>query len=343
MKLALIARMDKSGLGNQTKNLARLLNPHKIILIDSTSFNGRNQYPEIYKNYKNIQIIDGFVQDHQIDAVLSDVEAVLTCETFYNHNIPIEAEKRGIRTYNQANWEFLDNLRSPRIPQPTKFLWPSYWYLETATREFRNKVLYLPPPIFEEDFKRAREINFSRSGKLRLLHSVGRQAIHDRAGTQDLLDSLRFTTADFELVIKMQSDGNLTINDPRVTIDTSSPDNEADIYTDFDAMIQPRRYGGLNLPMNEALASGLPVIMTDVSPNNRVLPPEWLIRSDPKATFMTRTRITAYSANHYSLADKISWLCNISIDNHKKTAYNIYQDNYSPEKLLPRYEEILYG
>lgn len=343
MKLALIARMDKSGLGNQTKNLARLLNPHKIILIDSTSFNGRKQYPEIYKKYKNIQIIDGFIQDHQIDAVLSDVEAVLTCETFYNHNIPIEAEKRGIRTYNQANWEFLDNLKSSRFPQPTKFLWPSYWNIEVAAREFRDKVLYLPPPVFDKDFSDTRKINFSRTGKPRFLHSVGRQAIHDRAGTQDLLNALRFTGADFELVIKMQSDENFIITDPRVIIDKTSPDDEAEVYANFDAMIQPRRYGGLNLPMNEALASGLPVIMTDISPNNRILPQEWLVKSEQKATFMARTRIVVYSASHYALADKISWLCSISIDNQKKTAYNIYQDNYSPEKLLPKYKEILNG
>jgi DNA polymerase I-like protein with 3'-5' exonuclease and polymerase domains len=31
--------------------------------------------------------------------------------------------------------------------------------------------------------------------------------------------------------------------------------------------------------MNEALLSGLPVIMTDVSPNNTILPPEWLVEA----------------------------------------------------------------
>lgn len=37
-------------------------------------------------------------------------------------------------------------------------------------------------------------------------------------------------------------------------------------------MILPRKYAGLCLPMNEALMSGLPVIMTDIEPNNVILP-----------------------------------------------------------------------
>lgn len=343
MKLALIARMDKTGLGNQTRNLAYMLNPHKIILIDSTSFNGNRQYPETYAGYKNITIINGFIPDADIDALLSDVEAVVTCEIFYNHNIVVEAQKRGIRTYNQANWEFLDHLKNRKLPQPTKFLWPSYWNINQAELMFRNKVVYLPPPTFGDNFKQARKINKKRTGKPRFLHSVGRQAIHDRAGTQDLLNALRYTKADFELVIRMQTGKLPEIIDPRVTIDRSAPDNEADIYKDFDAMIQPRRYGGLNLPMNEALASGLPVIMCDIDPNNKVLPQEWLCKASPKGTFMARTKITVYSAEPYSLADRLTWLTQIDLDKQKETAYTIYKDNYSPEALIPKYREILGG
>ena len=41
-------------------------------------------------------------------------------------------------------------------------------------------------------------------------------------------------------------------------------------------MIMPRRYGGLCLPLAEAMTSGLPVFRSSVSPNNE-LPADWLI------------------------------------------------------------------
>jgi hypothetical protein len=47
------------------------------------------------------------------------------------------------------------------------------------------------------------------------------------------------------------------VEDHRVKFDFGDPDDQAELYTDFDALILPQRYGGLCLPMNEALLSGL--------------------------------------------------------------------------------------
>ena len=43
--------------------------------------------------------------------------------------------------------------------------------------------------------------------------------------------------------------------------------------------------------MNEALLSGLPVFMTNVSPNNQILPQDWLVESDSIGTIRTKVRI----------------------------------------------------
>ena len=40
MTLGIIARSDNTGLGNQTRELVKMLNPDKILLIDSKHFNG---------------------------------------------------------------------------------------------------------------------------------------------------------------------------------------------------------------------------------------------------------------------------------------------------------------
>ena len=37
MRLGIIARSDNTGLGNQTRELVNMLNPDKILLIDSTT------------------------------------------------------------------------------------------------------------------------------------------------------------------------------------------------------------------------------------------------------------------------------------------------------------------
>ncbi len=342
MKLGLIVRADKTGLGNQTYNLAQMLKPDKILIIDSTPFNQNEQFFDQYKDFDSI-ISNGFPDDSIIKQFLKGLNVVLTCETFYSPKVVIIAKNQGVKTINQFNYEFLDNLINPRAEMPTLLLSPSYWHLEELQNKFPN-IKYLPPPIFPDRFEEARNINKNRTGKPRFLHIVGRQAVMDRNGTYDLLKALKFTRADFELVVKVQTGSPIIeqfASDSRVIIDHSSPENEADLYKDFDALILPRRYAGQCLPMNEALMSGLPVIMTNIDPNNKILPTKWLVPATKVETLMTRVLLPVYSASSYNLADKITWLCNINLVNEKEEAYNIAYSNYSPEILLPKYKEIL--
>src|SRR5690606_2061207 len=108
-----------------------------------------------------------------------------------------------------------------------------------------------------------------------------------------------------ELVIRSQYPLPYQINDRRVMFDIGNKLEQNELYKDFDAMILPRRYGGLCLPMNEALCSGLPVIMTDISPNNRILPENWLAQARVKTQFMTRTMIDLYMTDLQDLARRI--------------------------------------
>jgi glycosyltransferase involved in cell wall biosynthesis len=62
------------------------------------------------------------------------------------------------------------------------------------------------------------------------------------------------------------------------------------LYEPYDALILPRRYGGLCLPAQEAASMGLPVIMTNCPPQSSWLPPELAISSSP-ATVRTQAGI----------------------------------------------------
>lgn len=337
MKLALIARQDKSGLGQgQTLRLARLLNPDKIMLIDSTSFNGAKQFPEWYKDYGSVTI-NGFPNDLQIRHFISGLDIVLTCETFYNIRFTIIAKDMGVKTVCIANPEFFDWFKPnfTFVPRPDKVIIPSEWMMDRMS-EFN--ATYLPTPIFEDEFKQAREINLKRTGKPRYLFMNGKTAAHDRNGLESVYEALHLSKGDFEIVIKAQGDIKKH-PDPRIIYDFSNPDNQEDLYKDYDAMILPRRYAGQALPMTEALQSALPVIMTDIDPNNKVLPKEWLVPATKTGEFMTRTLIDIFSATPLYLAEMLDaseW------SEAKKYACHLNKQ-YDAETLRPKYEELLWS
>lgn len=346
MKIGIIVRCDKSGLGAQTLRLTKLLNPSKVMIIDSTPFNGNDQHPMWYKDWPSI-IIKGFPTNAQVESFLEDLDVLISAETFYSGHLTHIARTMNVKTILIANYEFLDYLQPvyyDSIPLPTKIITPSYWHLDELQRQF--KAEYLPTPIFDDEFKEAREVNLKRTGKPRYLFLNGKTAAHDRAGLNSLYEALPLAKGDFELVIKSQSDIPKfphplvphILLDNRVSYDFTDPENKAELYTGFDALIHPRRYGGQSLPMCEALISGLPVIMLDIEPNNKILPDSWLVSANKTEEFMTRTMVDIYSADAQELAYALdtlnteAWM--------KDVAYKTGQQ-YEAENLRERYMEVL--
>ena len=342
MRLGIIARSDNTGLGNQTRELVNMLNPDKILLIDSTPFNKNKQHPEWYDQYSCIRT-DGFPSVQQIKIFLNDVDVVLSCETFYDQNFIRFANKRGVKTILQYNYELFGHLSNPELPLPTILLSPSLWQIETIQSMFgdRTKVIHLPPPTTPELFTTAKDNNTSKSHN-RLLHIAGKKAAKDRNGTETVINMLKHSKADYELVIRSQSEIVTNVTDSRLKIEIGNPENREDLYNGFDAMVLPRRYAGLCLPMNEALLSGLPVFMTNVSPNNQILPQDWLIESDPIGTIRTKVRISLFEANNVLLAQTIDKYMSINDKtNYKQQAYELGVNNFSPTILKEKYLELI--
>jgi len=343
-KIGLIARCDKTGLGQgQTLRLARLLKPDKVMLIDSTKFNGNEQYPW-YSQYPST-LIDGFPSDEQIRIFLSGLDLVITCETFYNNRFTTIAKEAKVKTICVANPEFWDYFKpsfASLYPLPDKVIVPSYWMYSTMKHQFGAE--YLPTPIFEDEFKKAREINLKRKDKRKYLFMNGKTAAEDRNGLESLYKALELSANpgwesnnDFTITIKAQHDVKRH-PDPRLIYDFTNPENQADLYTDFDALILPRRYGGQALSMCEALLAGLPVVMTDIEPNNVVLPKDWLVEAYESTELMTRLLIKVYSAEPISLADRLD---NLDVSKEAKLrAYEIGKQ-YDAESLRIKYEELL--
>ena len=342
MRLGIIARSDNTGLGNQTKELVNMLNPDKILLIDSTSFNKNKQHPEWYEKYSCIRS-NGFPSIQQIKMFLGDVDVVLSCETFYDQNFISFANKRNVKTILQYNYELFGHLSNPNLPLPTVLLSPSVWQIESIKKMFggKTKIEHLPPPTDERLFNKIKENNLSKSHN-RILHIAGKKAAKDRNGTETVIDMLKYSKADYELVIKSQSEIETNIKDSRLKIEVGNPDNREDMYDGFDAMVLPRRYAGLCLPMNEALLSALPVFMTDISPNNFILPAEWLVRSDSIGTIRTKVRLELFEADPRALAKTIDDYIAIKDKTpYKEKAYSIGINNFSPNVLKDKYLELI--
>lgn len=342
-KLGIVCFANYSGLGNQTKRLAELLRPYKIMVINSQSFSkNREQHFEWYDNFSGY-IVNGFPKNSEIKVFLRGLTDVIVCENPLNFSLFSQARAQGIRTYCQSNYEFCDNLNNPHLPLPDVFLMPSYWMLEEMQKRFNNEVIHLPPPMDPSEFTSAREVNLNRRPeRLRLLHVVGTLAANDRNGTLDLLKALEHTRGEFSLTIKSQHDlpDEYYVNDSRVIYSISNEQDPAKLYEDFDALILPRRYGGLTLTCNEALMSALPVIMPDISPNNRLLPKEWLCIAYLRERLQTRDLIDVYGTASIDLANKIDWLLKQDIQAMKAQALEIALENFSVSKLKPKYEAL---
>lgn len=346
MRLGIIARSDKTGLGNQTYELTKMLNPDKVLLINSSHFNQNQQFPELYSDYNVTETSRGFPTDKEVAAFLQDLDAVLSCETFYSTTLIDLAKKMGIKTLLQYNFEFLDNLRHADWPLPDVLIAPTLWNFDTVFDMFSNRceVIYLPPPTSADKFEASREANMASGGHSRILHIAGKIADADRNGTNTVMEMLKYSSSDYELVIKVQNPERLEdiSRDPRLTIDNSNPDNSADLYSGFDAMVLPRRYAGLCLPMNEAMMSGLPVFMTDISPNNLLLPKDWLVQSKQISKIKTRTVLPVYEANPRILAELVDNFINDKNKiRDKEKAYVLAQELFSVQSLKDRYLSLI--
>jgi hypothetical protein len=341
-KLGIVVRADDTGLGNQTHELVKMLKPEKILIIDSSTFHKKNiQHHDWYKG-RDVVISKGFPDNSTLLKFFSGINVVLSCETFYSKTFVDLAKKKRIKTILQYNFEFLDNLSNERAALPDVLLAPSLWRFEEVKDRFENKCLvkHLPPPTDASLFKNNREKNKTISR--RLLHVGGNAAIYDRNGTNSVIEMIKYSKEDYELVIKSQTDLKVECDDSRVTFMIGNEEKREDLYSGYDAMILPRRYAGLCLPMNEALMSGLPVFMTNISPNNIVLPGDWLAESHFVKSFMARIGIDLYNADPESLAKIVdAYFSKKYFSNHKDTAYRIGYENFSSDNLKEKYIELI--
>jgi hypothetical protein len=342
MKIGIIARCDDTGLGNQTRELVNMLNPDKIMLINSRFFNQNKQHPEWYEGYDYKTTIKGFPTTSEIADFIKGVDVVISCETFYNPRFIDIARSRGVKTILQYNYEFFGNLVHTEWSLPDVLVAPSLWNMDKIVELFGDKckVVYLPPPTNHENFNNAKENNMSKAHN-RILHIGGKAAVKDRNGTNTVIEMLKYSKGDYEVVVKTQSDLGIKGANERLTIETKTTKEPEDLYSGYDAMVLPRRYAGLCLPMNEALLSGLPVFMPRISPNNVILPDKWTVQANKIDEFKAKAIIDVYDVDPKNLAKTVDDYMEKKDSLIKQEAFDLGFINFSTESLRDKYINLI--
>ena len=270
MRVGLIARAENRGLGNQTWQVAMGLLPDRVLVVDMGDLGGGfrmhvDRYTDLGLNV-TVLSHDRLGDEMAVGPWLDGLDVVCTAETFYAVNFPAIARRHGVATVCHLNPEFYKHGHEPTWPQPSQWWLPSPWLIDDPRLPADAVMVRTPAPYrwMLRESERA-------PGPLRVLHVAGKPAMGDRNGSRGLLMALRHVTADVEVTVRAQASSfphpSRIGRGVRYTPDLGDHPDYRMMYAGFDVLVLPRRYGGLCMPVIEAAAAGLAVVMTDCSPN----------------------------------------------------------------------------
>lgn len=354
MKLGIIAYATDTGLGNQTYELYRNLKPTKTLVVN---LNSLNKMPVKLDRFKpdvehGVLVVDGYPDDYAIDWLTHGVDVVFVCETPLQYRLYDRARQRGVKTIQQYNYEFLDYFNRPNWPRPDVLAAPTRWHIDNVRELAGNaQVMEWPVPVNRELIP-FREITQCKT----FIHIIGRPAVHDRNGTLTFLAAaakigrrasykIYLQPPDDERSVEYFQPVKRALAEYKETLNLEiieNVKNYQDIYASGDVLVLPRRYGGLCLPMNEALSAGIPVIMTDVSPNVDKLPREWLIAARKITEFTPRPVVGVWEGEVNMLAYRmLEFFNNSAFMTEANQRANQIAEAMSWETLRPFYIKSL--
>lgn len=196
---------------------------------------------------------------------LDRIQVLLCFETPFDWDIIGYCRSRGIRTVLVPMYEW--HLEKP------PFQFDAYVNPSLLDQEYFPWGTYLPIPVDPLPWRlRTRAEHF--------VHNAGHVGSRCHKGTLEVLQAIPLTKADARFTIRCQHPDRLARlvaesglkDDPRVTFDTRPDLTREELFATGDVYLAPEKYNGLSLPLQEAFASGMPVMTTDRFPTNKWLP-----------------------------------------------------------------------
>lgn len=330
------ARADSRGLAVQVHEFCRHVEPDKIFGVDMQELSPYpNDWARSYDMAK-LQVVPlENIDERKVRRFLRGLDVVWGAETFYVEWLADMAREMGVKTALSCNFEFMPFL-DPKRPRPDLFLAPSTWNIE----RWPAPTIHLPFPV---DRKR---LPFVKRNKAEtFLHIGGHRAMRDRNGTRLVLAATRHVRMPCTVLVRSQSPVGSQLPHPNqravVEIDRRIVSDYWTLYDRGDILLAPRRYGGLSLPMNEALSRGMPVVSFDVPPQNEFLPKEGLIKAKASPMRVQPGSVEWYDGNARDLAELMGELVvSPELVQQLSTAADAYAETISWDALKPVYLEV---
>ena len=228
-----------------------------------------------YPNAPRINVRPNSCRD-TIDPILDQVDWMLFFETPFDWEMIEVCRQKGVKTALMVMHE----CTLKKLPyEPDLYLCPS----PLDQEYFPENSVVIPVPV--EILWRQRTIAKT------FVHNAGYVGLRGRNGTLELLQAMQYVMSPIELTVRAQTNELLKIadkvpyiyEDPRVKFDIGILPFDQ-VWSQHDVAIQPEKFNGLSLPLQEARASGMLVITTDRYPANTWLPKEPLIEVNDATT-----------------------------------------------------------
>lgn len=261
MRLGAVIRMDDRGLAHLTQEFVRHIRPERVLVVDmhDPMFPMRTIRPTVgtqwfYASFnRNEGTLSGLAEEF-----LDGLSHVYTAETGYDPMFFELARTHGVASICHVMPEFDRFTNGPADRKPTAIWVPTRWRKDKVAG---SKVVAVPVPVAPRPRKRTEAKTF--------VHVIGCRARPDRAGTLAVYEAIR-RTPDVRWILFAQDERGgqpSTLRGcPNVEIRYGSLDDRWALYDEADVLVAPRRFGGLSLPVLEATACGVPIIMGSQDP-----------------------------------------------------------------------------
>ncbi len=270
MKIGLVARADDRGLGMLTWAFYRHMHPERTLVVDMGAIaRGFVQHFDRYPG-ERIATFDGHsLPETECRTWLRGLDVVFLAETAYDWRMVKWADDLGVATVCMSMAEFWKHPHQPELPMPTQVWAPTTWRLDLLP----EGTPVVPVPVEQDVFP------LTPAGvgdRLQVVHVAGHRAAGDRNGTLQLLVAAQRVREPMDIYVHTQDDNLPRVRNlkPGVTLHLlpGGKRSRPELYAGMHLHVLPRRYGGLCLPAQESLASGLGLAMTQVSPNPATWP-----------------------------------------------------------------------
>lgn len=291
-RLGIIGRADCGGLGTQSFEAIRHLNPDKVLILDM-GMRGRGSM--VYQISGSTVLSLRQFTPRAMQQFLQGLDVVLGFETVYSAELCLMAKSQGIRVVIQVN---------PELYRPHEYPYADVILPTTWERDRIPHAPILPVPINRS------VLPFRQRTEARVFYHPIAPAMLDRSGTDLVIDALPYIREKVEIIFRGTVPRGLSApSNVKVWILPNENRPYYDLYPSHaDVLLQPRRYGGLNLPMQEAASLGMPVLGIGIPPMSELphafnVPP---IRATMQS--MKGGVFPVYTTLPQSIASRIDWL-----------------------------------